>query len=436
MRVVVLGAGVMGLASALDLIEDGHEVTVLEAAPFTGGLAGSFEFGDVRAERFYHFICGGDDVYRKWLRRLGLAERLRWRQTHMGSYHEGRLHAFGSPLSLLRFSPLSFTSRLRYGFHVWSAKRLEDWSTLENVTAKDWLIRGEGKEPYDVIWEPLLRDKFHDATESLSAAWIWSRIRRLASSRDSLFREFLGYLEGGTDVFIETLTQAVEAAGGIIHCDAPADEILLEPGEPVVASGVRTGGTEYPAQAVLSTIPLPILVAIGRNLPEDYRRAAMALDNYGVRCIIVKLSTRLTPYFWINVNDSTHAVCGLIELTNLHPPEAVGGYHLVYSPLYASSASLEYQKPSKEVFADTVKAMAAVSPRFDPSLVVDYRVFRAPYAQPVCPVGFTQKLAPLQTPVANLVAADTSHLLPHDRSISDSLALAERLTETLRRAMK
>ena len=52
-------------------------------------------------------------------------------------------------------------------------------------------------------------------------------------------------------------------------------------------------------------------------------------DNYGVRCIIVKLSTRLTPYFWINVNDSTHAVCGLIELTNLHPPEAVGGYHLV-----------------------------------------------------------------------------------------------------------
>ena len=61
----------------------------------------------------------------------------------------------------------------------------------------------------------------------------------------------------------------------------------------------------------------------------------MALDNYGVRCIIVKLSTRLTPYFWINVNDSTHAVCGLIELTNLHPPEAVGGYHLVYSPLYA-----------------------------------------------------------------------------------------------------
>ena len=436
MRVIVLGAGVMGLASALDLLEDGHRVTILEAAPFTGGLAGSFEFGDVRAERFYHFICGADDVYRKWLRRLDLADRIRSRQTYMGSYHDGRLHAFGTPLSLLRFSPLSFASRLRYGFHVWSAKRLKDWSALENVTAKDWLIRGEGQQPYDMIWEPLLRDKFHDATESLSAAWIWSRIHRLGSSRDGLFREFLEYLDGGTDVFIETLTEAVEAAGGIIRCKTPADEIVLQSGDPLVVSGVRAGGTEYPADAVLSTIPLPVLVEIGRNLPEDYRRAALALDNYGVRCIILKLSTRLTPYFWINVNDSNHAVCGLIELTNLHPPEAVGGYHIVYSPLYARADSPEYRKPSEEIFADTIKIMAAVSPGFDPSHVLDYHVFRAPYAQPVCPVGFTQKLAPLQTPAANLVAADTTHLLPHDRSISDSLALSERLTEMLRRAMK
>jgi len=37
-----------------------------------------------------------------------------------------------------------------------------------------------------------------------------------------------------------------------------------------------------------------------------------------------------------------------------------------------------------------------------------------------------------RTAVPNLVAGDTSHLLPHDRSISDSLALAERLTAAMR----
>jgi hypothetical protein len=50
-------------------------------------------------------------------------------------------------------------------------------------------------------------------------------------------------------------------------------------------------------------------------------------------------------------------------------------------------------------------------------------------------VRFTSRLAPLRTPVQNLVAADTTHLLPHDRSISDSLALAQRLLGAFREAM-
>jgi protoporphyrinogen oxidase len=81
LRIVIIGAGVMGLASALDLLEDGHDVTILEAAPVTGGLAGSFDFGGVAAEKFYHFICGADRVYFRWLARLGLESRLVWRRT-------------------------------------------------------------------------------------------------------------------------------------------------------------------------------------------------------------------------------------------------------------------------------------------------------------------------------------------------------------------
>jgi hypothetical protein len=63
-------------------------------------------------------------------------------------------------------------------------------------------------------------------------------------------------------------------------------------------------------------------------------------------------------------------------------------------------------------------------------------VFREPFAQPICPVGFSSRLAPLRTPVENVVAADTTHLLPHDRSISDSLALAERLLGALRDSIR
>ncbi|MBV8259340.1 MAG: FAD-dependent oxidoreductase, partial [Actinobacteria bacterium] len=37
MRAVVVGGGLAGLAAALDLVDAGHDVTVLEARPTLGG---------------------------------------------------------------------------------------------------------------------------------------------------------------------------------------------------------------------------------------------------------------------------------------------------------------------------------------------------------------------------------------------------------------
>jgi protoporphyrinogen oxidase len=157
------------------------------------------------------------------------------------------------------------------------------------------------------------------------------------------------------------------------------------------------------------------------------------LPNVGVRCIVLKLTRPLTPYFCINVNDEL-PICGLIEYTNLNPPEAFSRSTLLYSPLYVPASHPRYGSPEDEVLEETLDSIARILPRFDRATVIDYRVFREPFAQPVCPVGFTSRLAPLRTPVRNLVAADTTHLLPHDRSISDSLALSRRLLGALPRA--
>jgi protoporphyrinogen oxidase len=430
-RVLIAGAGVMGLAAALDLLEEGHQVEVFEAAERPGGLAGSFDFGSVRAEKFYHFLCGCDRVYFRWLDRLGLSKRLRWRRTGMAVFRDERLHAFGDPLSLLRFSPLSPSARLRYGLQVLSAKRRTDWKELENVRARDWLLEGAGEEAYRVVWEPLLRQKFADETDTISAAWIWSRIHRLASSRNRVFQEWLGFLEGGSDAFVEALVEAVSARGGRIHCASPIERLYFEDSRVL---GARASGRDHSADAVVSTIPLSFLLRIAPDLPAGYRQQAVDLGNIGVRCIVLKMRKPLTPYFWINVNDDL-PVCGLIEYTNLNPPTSFGGQTLVYSPLYVPASHPRYRSPEDQVLEETLDGIARIVPGFDRATVADCRVFREPFAQPVCPVRFTSRLAPLRTPVRNLVAADTTHLLPHDRSISDSLALAQKLLGAFREAM-
>ena len=56
----VLGGGMLGQALALKLREAGHEVTILEAAPGAGGLAGAWTVGGVTCDIHYHVILPGD----------------------------------------------------------------------------------------------------------------------------------------------------------------------------------------------------------------------------------------------------------------------------------------------------------------------------------------------------------------------------------------
>ena len=46
MRVAIVGAGLAGLAAAVDLVDAGHQVDLYEARPFMGGKVGSWEDPD------------------------------------------------------------------------------------------------------------------------------------------------------------------------------------------------------------------------------------------------------------------------------------------------------------------------------------------------------------------------------------------------------
>ena len=117
-RVVVIGGGPAGLKAAHAARKAGAEVTLLESAPVLGGLASSFDLQGVRIERYYHFICKGDDHLVDTLAELGLSDRLHWRDSRMAYFVDGRLYPFLTPLELLRFSPLSLADRIRAGAAV------------------------------------------------------------------------------------------------------------------------------------------------------------------------------------------------------------------------------------------------------------------------------------------------------------------------------
>ncbi|HEV7519415.1 MAG TPA: NAD(P)/FAD-dependent oxidoreductase [Thermoanaerobaculia bacterium] len=426
----IIGGGPAGLALADDLSQAGFAVTLFEAAPELGGLARSFALGDIRIERYYHFLCSGDTGYFRKLDELGLRPTLEWRPTRMGFFYRGRLYPFSSAGDLLRFDGISLLGRLRYGRLALQCSLTERWQPLDAIPAEGWLKEILGEEAYRATWYPLLRVKFDRFHDRISAAWVWHRVHRVARSRQSPFhQERLGYLAGGTDSLVAALEGRLRACGAELYTGRAARRILIESGR---ATGVETAdGTRWPFDAVVSAVPLPHFVRLAPDLPADYRAALATIDFIGVICVVLHLRHPLSPNFWLNVNDERVPFNGCIEYTNLNPGITEDGSAIVYVPFYLPRDHERFTYDDARLIADCIRALGVINPRFQPDWVLNSVVSRDPYAQVICATGFAARVPSHLTPVENLFLIDSSQLYPADRTISGTIDLAREVATLL-----
>jgi protoporphyrinogen oxidase len=418
-RAIVVGGGPAGLKAAHVLAKSGAHVTLLEGAPVLGGLASSFDLQGVRIERYYHFICKGDDYLVDTLAELGLSDRLHWRDSRMAYFVDGRLYPFLTPLDLLRFTPLSLGDRLRAGIALQRARGMKE-EDLAPMRAVPWLRDLFGDAAYRVIWEPLMRFKFARHADEISAAWMWARLVRLSRSRRSVWSEQLGYLEGGSKVVLEALASDFAARGGRTVLRADVQQIVFDGGRAV---GVRVGGENLPADAVVSTVTTSRFRQLTRGLSGEYVTGLERIPTIGIFCLLLRLSEQVTPFFWVNANDRRVPFAGMIEYTNLNPVPELGGDHLLYVPQYLPADDPRYEQTDEQVFQAYTDALRLMQPRFDRSWVRFHAVFRDRYAQPICLTDYRTSTPAIATPVPNLFLTDSSQLHPQDRTISGSFGL-------------
>ena len=424
-RVAVIGSGPMGLAAAYELARRGAQVTVFERDDRIGGMSAHFDFSGTRLERYYHFVCAPDQTTFDWLREFGLQDRLHWVETKMGFYFQGRLFDWGGPLALLKFPGLNFLQKMRYAAHVLRAKSISDWRPYDAFSSTEWLQRWIGKPAYDVMWKSLFHYKFYELQDSLSAAWLGTRIKRVALSRKSLFQERLGYLEGGSEVLLSAIAARLAQHGGRIELGATVQSVRLATtdGQARVL-GVQVDGQALDFDRVISTIPLPYLTRLVPTLPEVERSKIAAIRNVGVVCVLLKLKRPFTRNFWMNINDPRIEIPGLIEYSNLNP---LGGETIVYAPFYMPQTHPKYLREPQAFIDETLAAMKLIRPDFDKNDVLAATASRYEFAQTLCTPGFFDALPPMRSSVQGLFMADTSHYYPEDRSISESLRIGSQL---------
>lgn len=418
----VLGGGALGLTAALRLAQRGENVVLIEREGEPGGLAAGFRLGPSYLEKFYHHLFRSDKAAVALIEELGLGDKLVWPRPKTSTLIGGATHQLDSATTVLAFQPLPLWDRLRLAGAIAYLRLEPNYHRLENTTADRWIRRWMGDRVYTTLWRPLLESKFGSRYPDIAMSWFWARVHLRSTS--------LGYLRGGFQQLYAALVDEITRLGGELHFGTAVTKITRDDrGNLIVATD--SGAFEF--DRVISTLPTRLSSNLTPELQGDFADRYANLESYGAHCVILTLDRQLTDVYWLNINDPGFPFLALVEHTNYMPVEDYGGRHLVYLGNYVPMDSPLLAASEEEVLGAFLPALKRINPNFEESWVIEHRMFKAPFAQPIVTVGYPDRLPPHETPVPNLYLANMSQVYPQDRGQNYSIAMANSLVDGLPR---
>ncbi len=391
MRIGVIGGGLAGVAAALACADAGHDVTLLEAAPGLGGLARSFERGELAVDTGQHVFLRCCTAYRGLLRRLGVAGQVAVQprldipvRTPYGRPGRIRRSRVPAPLhlaaALARHRPLTVAERARLVPAALALRALDpEDPTLDGQSFGAWLARrGQSGRAVAGLWDVFglaaLNVRAADASLAAAARVFREGLLTRADAGDiGLARVPLGSLhdtaavralaEAGVEVRTATRARALHAHGETWRIRTQTrrarDEVAVD--RVVCAVPHRQAERLLPGDAV--DLPRGWAAALGAgpivNVHVVYDRPVLDVPfAAGVG----------TPVQW--VFDRT----GPSGLHRTHPPDTQ------YLAVSLSAAQEWVGAPVKALRAAMLPALAALLPPARAARVLDFFVTREPAA--------------------------------------------------------
>ena len=411
MKIAVVGAGATGLTAAWKLSEDGHKVTVYEKSDKIGGLAAAIPIGNDMLDVFYHHIFTNDTILIDTIKELGLENELKWYEPSNVIYINKKVYPFTSPMDLLMFKPLSFLSRIRMGVMVLKARFIKDYMSIEDTTAREWIIKNAGNECYDLVWEPLLNSKFDIDTKNISATWIWNKFKLRGSSRGkNISKELLGYVTGSFVKVYERMAEKICENGGQIRLCEPVQEILKDR----KIFRVKSSGLPEEYDRVLFTASPERLSYVIKGMGKNYLDRLRKIKYKANICMILELKESLSENYWMTIADKDLPFVLVIEQTNLIKEHKYGS-HIVYLSRYLDQTNDLFQKNDEEIIELFISGLKRAFPKFNEDWIINSHLNRALDSQPVVRTGYSKLIPEVETPMKGLYLSSMAQIYPEDR---------------------
>ncbi len=295
MRVAIVGAGLAGLATAVDLADAGWEVEIFESRPFVGGKVGSWVDADGNhMEMGLHVFFGNYYQLFELMQKVGAGENLRLKEhVHTFINKGGRTGALdfrfltGAPFNGLKAffttSQLSLPDKVQNAIALGTSpivRGLVDFEgamktirNLDSISFADWFRRQGGSDgSIKRMWNPIAYALGFIDCESISARCMLTIFQMFAARTEA---SVLRMLEGSPNEYLhKPIVDYLEARGTKIYTRRRVRNIqFTQDREQTRVTGlvIAKGETEetVTADAYVCACDVP---GIQRLLPQEWRQ--------------------------------------------------------------------------------------------------------------------------------------------------------------------
>lgn len=331
-KVVVLGAGVGGLAAGYFLARTGkYQVTVLEKENVIGGLCASFEHDgfvlDYGAHKLYSVIPGVLDEVRALMgsRLLQLPKKNRiFLNGHLIDYplRLGNLARVLGPIGFLK---------LGFGYGIELLKGIANRNAPRSY--EEYIVRRFGRPTYELVFEPLADKVWGDpatlhpemARTRLPASGGMEVILKLLGLKKESAEtnaEFFYYPRAGFGDWPAALAEGIRAHGGEVLTGVNVTGLEMQAGRvSSVQAEINRTATPFDCDYLVSSLPLPLLgrMVFGNSDPE-FNRAAEGLQFRHLILVYIFLNRpRVFQDQWIFFPQRDVVFSRLFEQKQMNP---------------------------------------------------------------------------------------------------------------------
>ncbi len=285
-KVIVIGAGWAGLGATSHLVQQGYEVTLLEAAPYPGGLVAGWKTpGGKSVEGGIHgFWYPYFNIFSK-VKELGLEPFTRF--TRSSQYSPAGLEVespifqdeprLPSPLGTFiytKFKRLPLSDRLSALPLLYSVidfdNSPEAWERYDKITARELFRQyGVSERLYKESFEPMLLVGLFAPGEQCSAAAALGMLYYFILAHQPDFDVVWCRGTVGEKIFKPWINEIEKAGGKVLTNKRVSDIVVDETGQ---ATGVKCGEEFFAADAIISGVSVTGMKKIAAS--------SSSLNNY------------------------------------------------------------------------------------------------------------------------------------------------------------